>query len=100
MGRRPAADPRRHSRRDIDHGSPILPNIWLLIVVLSMQRPSSFPRHRTRGGVEGDAGESERNSCGTVFSMCSDIGAIIGPLVAGLWLTPCRIRQRSVGGPP
>ena len=63
---------------------PFAPNIWLLIVgALSVRHRLSLPGHRAAAAV-GDAAGHQSGTAVAVFSMCSDIGAIIGPLVAGL----------------
>ncbi|HEX5908733.1 MAG TPA: MFS transporter [Propionibacteriaceae bacterium] len=63
---------------------PFAPNIWLLIVVLSLYGVASAFLGTAPAAAVGDAAGSRAGSAVAVFSMCSDIGAIIGPLVAGL----------------
>jgi MFS family permease len=63
---------------------PFAPNIWLLIVVLSAYGVASAFLGTAPAAAVGDAAGSRSGTAVAVFSMCSDIGAIIGPLVAGL----------------
>ncbi|HEX6759262.1 MAG TPA: MFS transporter, partial [Propionibacteriaceae bacterium] len=63
---------------------PFAPNIWLLIVVLSLYGVASAFLGTAPAAAVGDAAGSRGGTAVAVFSMCSDIGAIIGPLVAGL----------------
>ena len=63
---------------------PFAPNIWLLIVVLSAYGIASAFLGTAPAAAVGDAAGSRSGTAVAVFSMCSDIGAIIGPLVAGL----------------
>jgi MFS family permease len=63
---------------------PFAPNIWLLIVVLSVYGVASAFLGTAPAAAVGDAAGSRSGTAVAVFSMCSDIGAIIGPLVAGL----------------
>jgi MFS family permease len=63
---------------------PFAPNIWLLIVVLSLYGVASAFLGTAPAAAVGDAAGSRSGTAVAVFSMCSDIGAIIGPLVAGL----------------
>ena len=63
---------------------PFAPNIWLLIVVLSVYGVASAFLGTAPAAAVGDAAGSRGGTAVAVFSMCSDIGAIIGPLVAGL----------------
>jgi MFS family permease len=63
---------------------PFAPNISLLIVVLSAYGVASAFLGTAPAAAVGDAAGSRSGTAVAVFSMCSDIGAIIGPLVAGL----------------
>jgi len=63
---------------------PFAPNIWLLIVVLCLYGIASAFLGTAPAAAVGDAAGSRSGTAVAVFSMCSDIGAIIGPLVAGL----------------
>jgi MFS family permease len=63
---------------------PFAPNIWLLIVVLCLYGIASAFLGTAPAAAVGDAAGSRSGTAVAVFSMCSDIGAIVGPLVAGL----------------
>jgi len=63
---------------------PFAPNIWLLIVVLCVYGIASAFLGTAPAAAVGDAVGTQAGTAVAVFSMCSDIGAIIGPLVAGL----------------
>jgi MFS family permease len=63
---------------------PFAPNIWLLIVVLCLYGVASAFLGTAPAATVGDAAGSRSGTAVAVFSMCADIGAIIGPLVAGL----------------
>jgi len=63
---------------------PLAPNIWLLIVVLCVYGVASAFLGTAPAAAVGDAAGSRSGTAVAVFSMCADIGAIIGPLVAGL----------------
>ncbi|HEX7209998.1 MAG TPA: MFS transporter [Propionibacteriaceae bacterium] len=63
---------------------PFAPNIWLLIVVLCLYGVASAFLGTAPAAAVGDVAGSRSGTAVAVFSMCSDIGAIIGPLVAGL----------------
>ena len=63
---------------------PFAPNIWLLIVVLCLYGVASAFLGTAPAAAVGDAAGSHHGTAVALFSMCSDIGAIIGPLVAGL----------------
>jgi MFS family permease len=63
---------------------PFAPNIWLFIAVLSLYGVASAFLGTAPAAAVGDAAGSRSGTAVAVFSMCSDIGAIIGPLVAGL----------------
>ena len=63
---------------------PFAPNIWLLIVVLSAYGVASAFLGTAPAAAVGDAAGGKGGTAVAVFSMCADIGAIVGPLVAGL----------------
>ena len=63
---------------------PFAPNIWLLIIVLCVYGIASAFLGTAPAAAVGDAAGSRSGTAVALFSMCSDIGAIIGPLVAGL----------------
>jgi MFS family permease len=63
---------------------PFAPNIWLLIVVLCLFGVASAFLGTAPAAAVGDAAGRHGGTAVALFSMCSDIGAIIGPLVAGL----------------
>jgi MFS family permease len=63
---------------------PFAPNIWLLIVALCLYGIASAFLGTAPAAAVGDAAGSRSGTAVAVFSMCADIGAIIGPLVAGL----------------
>ena len=63
---------------------PFAPNIWLLIVVLCAYGVASAFLGTAPAAAVGDAAGGRGGTAVAVFSMCADIGAIIGPLVAGL----------------
>ena len=63
---------------------PFVPNVWLLIAVLSAYGVASAFLGTAPAAAVGDAAGSRSGRAVALFSMCADIGAIIGPLVAGL----------------
>jgi MFS family permease len=63
---------------------PFAPSIWLLVVVLCLYGVASAFLGTAPAAAVGDASGSHSGTAVALFSMCSDIGAIIGPLVAGL----------------
>ena len=64
---------------------PFAPNIWLLIVVLCAYGVASAFLGTAPAAAVGDAtGGAARALRSRLFSMCADLGAIVGPLVAGL----------------
>ena len=64
---------------------PFSPNIWVLIVVLCLYGVASALLGTAPAAAVGDAtGGVRSGSAIAAFSMCSDLGAIVGPLVAGL----------------
>lgn len=62
---------------------PFAPNIWLLIVALSLFGVASAFLGTAPAASVGDAAGGRGGTAVAIFSMCSDVGAIIGPLVAG-----------------
>jgi MFS family permease len=64
---------------------PFAPNIWLLIVALCAYGVASAFLGTAPAAAVGDATGGGRSGTAVAgFSMCADLGAIIGPLVAGL----------------
>jgi MFS family permease len=60
------------------------PNIWVLIVVLCLYGVAAAFLGTAPAAAVGDAAGGRSGTAVAIFSMCSDVGAIIGPLVAGL----------------
>jgi len=63
---------------------PFAPSIWLLIVALSLYGVAAAFLGTAPSASVGDAAGGRGGTAVAVFSMCSDVGAIVGPLVAGL----------------
>jgi MFS family permease len=64
---------------------PFAPNIWVLIAVLCAYGVASAFLGTAPAAAVGDAtGGVRSGSAVAAFSMCADLGAIVGPLVAGL----------------
>ncbi len=64
---------------------PFAPNIWLLTVALCAYGVASAFLGTAPAAAVGDAtGGGRAGTAVAGFSMCADIGAILGPLVAGL----------------
>jgi MFS family permease len=63
---------------------PFAPNIWLLILALCVYGVASAFLGTAPAAAVGDAAGAHGGSAVAIFSMCSDVGAIIGPLAAGL----------------
>lgn len=63
---------------------PFAPNVWVLIVALSVYGVASAFLGTAPAAAVGDAAGGRSGTAVAVFSMCSDVGAILGPLVAGL----------------
>jgi MFS family permease len=64
---------------------PFAPNIWLLMVALCAYGVASAFLGTAPAAAVGDAtGGGRSGTAVAAFSMCADIGTIIGPLVAGL----------------
>ncbi|HEY5845533.1 MAG TPA: MFS transporter [Microlunatus sp.] len=62
---------------------PFAPNIWLLIATLSLYGVAAAFLGTAPAASVGDAAGGKGGTAVALFSMCSDIGAIVGPLVAG-----------------
>ncbi|MCW2811015.1 MAG: putative major facilitator superfamily transporter [Friedmanniella sp.] len=60
------------------------PNIWFLVGALALYGVAAAFLGTAPAATVGDAAGGRGGSAVAVFSMCSDVGAIIGPLVAGL----------------
>jgi MFS family permease len=64
---------------------PFAPNIWVLMGVLCAYGVASAFLGTAPAAAVGDAtGGGRAGTAVAAFSMCADIGAIVGPLVAGL----------------
>lgn len=63
---------------------PFAPNITILIVALCAYGIAAAFLGTAPAAAVGDAAGGRGGTAVAVFSMCSDVGAIIGPLVAGL----------------
>lgn len=63
---------------------PFAPGIGLLIVALSLYGVAAAFLGTAPAASVGDAAGGRGGTAVAVFSMCADIGAIVGPLVAGL----------------
>ncbi len=64
---------------------PFAPTIWLLIAALCLYGVAAAFLGTAPAASVGDAAGGRGGTAVAVFSMCSDVGAIVGPLVAG-WL--------------
>ena len=62
---------------------PLAPTIWWLIVALSAYGVAAAFLGTAPAAAVGDAAGARGGTAVAVFSMASDVGAIIGPLVAG-----------------
>lgn len=62
---------------------PFAPNIWILMVVLSVYGVAAAFMGTAPAAAVGDAAGARGGQPVAVFSAFSDVGAIIGPLVAG-----------------
>ncbi|OYO01007.1 MFS transporter [Enemella evansiae] len=62
---------------------PWVPNIWALIGVLAVYGLAAAALGTAPPAAVGDAAGARGGTPVAVFSMCSDIGAILGPIVAG-----------------
>jgi MFS family permease len=63
---------------------PFAPGIGLLIVALSVYGVAAAFLGTAPAASVGDAAGGRSGTAVAVFSMCADVGAIVGPLVAGL----------------
>jgi MFS family permease len=63
---------------------PFAPTIWLLIVALCLYGIAAAFLGTAPAASVGDAAGGRSGTAVAVFSMCADVGAIAGPLVAGL----------------
>lgn len=63
---------------------PFAPNLIVLIVALSVFGVASAFLGTAPAAAVGDASGGPSGTAVAVFSMCSDVGAIVGPVVAGL----------------
>jgi MFS family permease len=63
---------------------PFAPNIWLLVVALCLYGVASAFLGTAPAATVGDVAGARGGTAVAIFSMCSDVGAIIGPLAAGL----------------
>jgi MFS family permease len=63
---------------------PFAPNIGVLVVALSLYGVAAAFLGTAPAASVGDAAGDRSGTPVAVFSMCADIGAIVGPLVAGL----------------
>lgn len=63
---------------------PFAPSIGLLVVALCLYGVAAAFLGTAPAAAVGDAAGGRGGSAVAVFSMCSDVGAIVGPLVAGL----------------
>ncbi len=63
---------------------PYAPNIWVLILALCLYGVASAFLGTAPAATVGDVAGPHGGTAVAIFSMCSDIGAIVGPLVAGL----------------
>ena len=62
---------------------PFAPNIWVLGAVLCVYGAASAFLGTAPAAAVGDAAENRAGRPVAIFSMCADVGAIVGPLVAG-----------------
>ncbi|MGO1975143.1 MAG: MFS transporter [Propionibacteriaceae bacterium] len=62
---------------------PFAPNIWLLMVVLCLYGVAAAMLGTAPAAAVGDAAGGRSGTPVAVFSMFSDVGAILGPLAAG-----------------
>lgn len=63
---------------------PFAPNLGLLIVVLCLYGVAAAFLSTAPAAAVGDASGGANGTAVALFSMCSDLGAIAGPLVAGV----------------
>ncbi|MDO5499005.1 MAG: MFS transporter [Propionibacteriaceae bacterium] len=62
---------------------PLVPNFWLLVGVLCLGGIAAAALGTAPAASVGDAAGARSGTPVAVFSMASDLGAIVGPLVAG-----------------
>lgn len=62
---------------------PLVPNFWLLVAVLCLGGIAAAALGTAPAASVGDAAGAKAGTPVAVFSMFSDLGAIVGPLVAG-----------------
>jgi len=62
---------------------PFAPNLWVLIVALCVFGVAAAALGTAPAAAVGDAAGGRGGTAVAVFSMSSDVGAIVGPLVAG-----------------
>ncbi|MFT2815342.1 MFS transporter [Leifsonia sp. A12D58] len=84
VGRKPAIIGSFAAAAIIIAAVPFAPNIVVLTVLLCLYGVAAAFMGTAPAAVVGDAAGSRSARAVAVFSMCADIGAIIGPLVAGL----------------
>lgn len=65
-------------------GVPFAPNIWVLMILLCLYGVAASLLGTAPAAAVGDAAGGRGGTAVAVFSMFGDVGAIIGPLVAGL----------------
>ena len=63
---------------------PLVPNFWLLVFVLCLGALAAAALGTAPAASVGDAAGARSGTPVAVFSMFSDLGAIVGPLVAGV----------------
>ena len=63
---------------------PFAPNLVVLIVALCAYGVAAAFLGTAPAAAVGDAAGGRSGTAVAVFSMCSDLGAIVGPVVAGL----------------
>lgn len=63
---------------------PFAPSLWVLIIILSVFGVTSAFLGTAPAASVGDAAGTNSGRAVAVFSMCSDIGSIAGPLIAGV----------------
>ena len=76
---------------------PFAPNIYLLIVALCVFGVAAAFLGTAPAAAVGDAAGGRSGTAVAIFSMCADIGAIIGPLVAG-WLADTVVLSGGLRG--
>lgn len=63
---------------------PFAPDIWVLVLVLCAYGVAAAFLGTAPAASVGDATGGRSSTAVAVFSMCGDVGSIVGPLVAGL----------------